>query len=201
MPRALIIQKLRAALEGITPLDSSPVDINLYKASPLSLLEQFKSISATLAVQTTTSLSELEQIQSLKKLIQAQQWTTVTCIEPSLILLLEQCPIKINTNLSKAHLSDACITDCEALIAQTGSIVVSSKQARLLSIITPSHVIITSIHKLVPDTLYFFRQATNSSIPSLYSLIRGGSCTADIEKTLVKGAHGPKSLFVILREL
>ena len=201
MPRALILQKLRAALEGTTPLDSSPVNIDLYQTSPLSLLEQFGSVSATLDIQTITTQSELEQIQSLKKLIQVQEWTTVTCIEPSLILLLEECPVKINTNLSNAHLSDACITDCEALVARTGSVVVSSKQARLLSIIAPSHVIITSVHKLVPDTLHFFRQAQNSPVPSLYSLIRGGSCTADIEKTLVKGAHGPKSLFVILQEL
>lgn len=200
MPRVLILEKLRAALKDTVPLSTPPLELNLYKTSSLALLEQFEAVSATLGVQTKTIQSEAEQILSLKHLIEVQQWTTVTCIDPSLLLLLEQCPVIINTDLSKAHLSNACITDCEALVAQTASIAVSSKQARLLSIITPSHVIITSIHKLLPDTLRFFKQAANSPIPSLYSLIRGGSCTADIEKTLVKGAHGPKSLFVFLRK-
>ncbi|MBS4059767.1 MAG: LUD domain-containing protein, partial [Bacteroidetes bacterium] len=34
--------------------------------------------------------------------------------------------------------------------------------------------------------------------PSQLTVITGASRTADIEKTLVKGAHGPKELFVFL---
>ena len=36
------------------------------------------------------------------------------------------------------------------------------------------------------------------TIPSMISLITGPSRTADIEKTLVMGAHGPKELYVFL---
>ena len=36
--------------------------------------------------------------------------------------------------------------------------------------------------------------------PSMISLITGPSRTADIEKTLVMGAHGPKELYVFLIE-
>jgi L-lactate dehydrogenase complex protein LldG len=34
----------------------------------------------------------------------------------------------------------------------------------------------------------------------MWSLISGPSRTADIEKTLVQGAHGPKELFLFLVE-
>ena len=35
-----------------------------------------------------------------------------------------------------------------------------------------------------------------SDLPSQISIISGPSRTADIEKTLVMGAHGPKELYV-----
>lgn len=37
-------------------------------------------------------------------------------------------------------------------------------------------------------------------MPSMVTLITGPSRTADIEKTLVMGAHGPKELYVFLLE-
>jgi len=38
------------------------------------------------------------------------------------------------------------------------------------------------------------------NMPSMVSNITGPSRTADIEKTLVLGAHGPKGLYVFLLE-
>jgi L-lactate dehydrogenase complex protein LldG len=37
-------------------------------------------------------------------------------------------------------------------------------------------------------------------LPSQISLISGPSRTADIEKTLVMGAHGPRELIVLIQE-
>jgi L-lactate dehydrogenase complex protein LldG len=39
-----------------------------------------------------------------------------------------------------------------------------------------------------------------ASLPSMMTLITGPSRTADIEKTLVMGAHGPRELYVFLLE-
>ncbi|MFM8685404.1 MAG: LUD domain-containing protein, partial [Bacteroidota bacterium] len=39
-----------------------------------------------------------------------------------------------------------------------------------------------------------------TGLPSMISTITGPSRTADIEKTLVLGAHGPKELWIFLLE-
>jgi L-lactate dehydrogenase complex protein LldG len=55
--------------------------------------------------------------------------------------------------------------------------------------------------QLVPDLKDAFKlikEKYGQQIPSMISTITGPSRTADIEKTLVLGAHGPKELFVFL---
>jgi L-lactate dehydrogenase complex protein LldG len=48
--------------------------------------------------------------------------------------------------------------------------------------------------------LRLIRKKYEDGFPSLISFITGPSRTADIEKTLVMGAHGPKELYVFLIE-
>lgn len=101
--------------------------------------------------------------------------------------------------------AEAGITGCEALIARSGSVLVSNGGAagRRLSIYPHIHVVVAYASQLVMDIkdgLDFMRQRYGDNIPSLISLITGPSRTADIEKTLVLGAHGPKNLYVFLLE-
>ena len=63
------------------------------------------------------------------------------------------------------------------------------------------HLIVGYTSQLVPDLKQAFQQIRNKydeEFPSMISLITGPSRTADIEKTLVMGAHGPKELYVFL---
>jgi L-lactate dehydrogenase complex protein LldG len=48
--------------------------------------------------------------------------------------------------------------------------------------------------------LALIRDRYGNKLPSLVSAITGPSRTADIEKKLVLGAHGPKDLYVFLLE-
>jgi L-lactate dehydrogenase complex protein LldG len=50
------------------------------------------------------------------------------------------------------------------------------------------------------DALKSIRIKYKDDLPSMVSLMTGPSKTADIEKTMVMGAHGPKSLFLFLLE-
>lgn len=98
---------------------------------------------------------------------------------------------------------DAGITACECLVAQTGSILVSSAGGggRALSILPHCHVVIATADHVVPmlaDALSLVRERHAGKLPSMLSFISGPSRTGDIERILVLGAHGPKELLVIL---
>jgi L-lactate dehydrogenase complex protein LldG len=50
----------------------------------------------------------------------------------------------------------------------------------------------------VKDALISLQKKYNNQLPSFLTLATGPSRTADIEKTLVVGVHGPKEVFVFL---
>jgi L-lactate dehydrogenase complex protein LldG len=93
------------------------------------------------------------------------------------------------------------ITLCEGLIAQTGSIVSSSRAGgRGGSIIPPTHIVYATSDQLIPDITTALRKAMASDLKdaSYFGLITGSSRTADIEKILVQGAHGPRKVAIVL---
>lgn len=100
---------------------------------------------------------------------------------------------------------DAGITRCDALIAQTGSVLVTSTTSggRALSVLPPHHVVLATRDQLVPDIVAGYertQQTHGPAWPSMVSLITGPSRTGDIERTLVLGAHGPQRLTILLLE-
>ncbi|MGA0333059.1 MAG: LutC/YkgG family protein [Kiritimatiellia bacterium] len=99
--------------------------------------------------------------------------------------------------------SDAGISGCEALIAQSGSVLVSSKGSggRALSVLPPHHIVLATRDQLLGtllDGYDLLRKKYPGGLPSFISFITGASRTGDIERILVLGAHGPKRLTIIL---
>ncbi|MGA8034464.1 MAG: lactate utilization protein [Candidatus Acidiferrales bacterium] len=94
------------------------------------------------------------------------------------------------------------ITLAELLVAQTGSVLISSGcGGRGASVAAPVHIVLASLNQLVPDLETAMAQAVPTVEKNSYAcLITGSSRTADIEKILVMGAHGPKRLIVILSQ-
>lgn len=95
------------------------------------------------------------------------------------------------------------LTSCEALVARTGSVVVSSQQlaGRKTIAVPETHIVIAYEQQLYADlydALAYIEQKYGTDFPSQISVITGPSRTADIEKTLVLGAHGPKNLVVYI---
>lgn len=90
----------------------------------------------------------------------------------------------------------AAITTCECLVARTGSVIYSSRNGsgRSAQAFAPIHIVVAKANQLletIEDGLSFVRGKYGSKLPSLITNITGPSRTADIEKTLVLGAHGP----------
>ncbi len=96
---------------------------------------------------------------------------------------------------------DVGITECEALVAQTGSVLVTNRSCggRALSVLPPHHVVIARRDQLLPDLSAAFallQSKYSGNYPTMISFITGPSRTGDIERILVLGAHGPKRLTV-----
>ena len=134
-------------------------------------------------------------IAQVKQLIAEREWTKIYCSED-----------KWNgtfSNTINLPGCDASITGCEYLVARTGSIVMSAAQqsGRTVSVYAPIHICIAYTSQLVYDeknALQLLKEKYNGNIPSLISFATGPSRTADIEKTLVTGVHGPKEVYCFL---
>jgi L-lactate dehydrogenase complex protein LldG len=92
------------------------------------------------------------------------------------------------------------VTPCLALIADTGTAVVSSRLSggRRNGLVDPTHVIEAREEQLVPDlaaalALIGPELATASAV----TLVTGPSRTADIEQTLIRNVHGPADVHVV----
>ena len=88
-------------------------------------------------------------------------------------------------------------------IAETGTVVLpSSLQRPTLANFLPDNCIVllneTDILPYLEDALLAV-QTSDAGMPRALNLISGPSKTADIEQTLVYGAHGPIQLHVIIR--
>ncbi|TAH41327.1 MAG: hypothetical protein EYC69_08555 [Bacteroidetes bacterium] len=89
------------------------------------------------------------------------------------------------------------------MVARLGSVIVSSRQGsgRKLFPVPTSHIVIAYSSQLVPemkDALLLIKNKYSDQIPSMIASLTGPSRTADIEKTLVSPAHGPRDIFVFL---
>jgi L-lactate dehydrogenase complex protein LldG len=98
---------------------------------------------------------------------------------------------------------DAGISECDALIAQTGSVLVTNRSAggRALSVLPPHHVVLARREQLLrdlPAAFELLKKKYAANFPSMISFITGPSRTGDIERILVLGAHGPKKLTIFL---
>jgi L-lactate dehydrogenase complex protein LldG len=94
------------------------------------------------------------------------------------------------------------ITPCLGLIAESATIAVAADvSGRCLTVLPPVHLVVATEDQLVPSLEKMFeriRVRYSGGLPSSLSWISGPSRTADIEKILVLGAHGPKRLALLL---
>lgn len=123
---------------------------------------------------------------------------------PQFRLLLAESdrPLRWSTDGPPRESSQATITRAHMLIAQTGSLLVSSEcGGRGASVVAPVHIVIAQQEQLVPDLETALANAEDQKLAeknSFIGVITGCSRTGDIEKLLVIGAHGPKRLVVFL---
>jgi L-lactate dehydrogenase complex protein LldG len=148
---------------------------------------------------------EIQLIENLLELAEKKNWRKIYAWETRLQSLLSNYEFPFYSTDTDFLNADVGITYCEALVARNGSVLISNGTAagRRLSIYPHIHIVIAYTSQLVLDLKDGFKLLKDKypeSMPSMVSNITGPSRTADIEKTLVLGAHGPKELYVFLLE-
>ena len=148
---------------------------------------------------------------ALKKLAADEKWKKVAFHQAPLVsdavtaLGLPTLETKSGYDVNALEQCDAGITACDALIAQTGTVLLTTTSAggRTLSVLPPHHVVVATRAQLLPDLSSAYElveRVYGKAMPSFITLITGPSRTGDIERILVLGAHGPKKLTVVMIE-
>jgi L-lactate dehydrogenase complex protein LldG len=201
-----ILKKIRQALSTPVPVPfpQSEGNESVFQPATQEAEVEFAENFTKLQGKFSFCLSEKEFEQQLKILIAARKWSNIYCREENLKLMLQQNGFAQNFSKDLAG-CDASITTCELLIARTGSIVMSSAQqsGRTVSVYAPVHICVAYTDQLVydiKDALLRVKEKYGEKLPSMITLATGPSRTADIEKTLVVGVHGPKEVFCFLIE-
>ncbi|MGZ4116774.1 MAG: LutC/YkgG family protein [Bacteroidia bacterium] len=200
-----ILKKIRKALihkstQEIGDIDN---DSEIFNSSEEPLEIQFAQNFSALNGKFVFCENEAEFIESFDFIAKDNSWENLFCLEPELKEILKKGKIKFSDKEENLLATDIGITFCECLIARTGSVMITSKQAsgRRLPVYANFHIVVAYTSQLlnnIKDGLKFIREKYNDQLPSMISTITGPSRTADIEKTLVQGAHGPKEIFVFL---
>ena len=199
-----ILKKIREALSNSVPLPfpKSEGTNSVFPPQKEDLDIVFAQEFTKLLGKFAFCINESDLTQQLKKLVSERKWTKIFCKEDKLADLFGGGNFP-SLNTSTLEDCDVAITSCKYLVARTGAIVMTSAQqsGRTVSAYAPVHICIAYVNQLVYDTrdaLKLLKNEYGNDVPSFITFAAGPSRTADIEKTLVVGVHGPKEVYLFL---
>lgn len=199
--RQEILNKLKKAVHKIPekPEFDTPVYHSINEPLELVFKENLEKVNGSVYLFN----AEKELFAELKIFLSKFKPDNICCKENEIQDRLKLANVIFSECTELPESIEVGITGCEYLVAHTGSAMVSSIQqgGRQLFVYPPIHVIIArknQIVKYLDDAYNAIQKKYPEKLPSQITIITGPSRTADIEKTLVMGAHGPKELHVFL---
>ena len=165
--------------------------------------EEFKARLEAVNGKVYIFTEESELFENLRLFLEHYNKKSIICREPEIQARLLHYSAKFSEEVKSEKEVEVAVTGCEFLIARTGSVLMSSARegGRQIFASPQVHVVIAKKEQLVqtPDEAYKgVVKKSGRNLPSQITLITGPSRTADIEKVLTLGAHGPKELHVFL---
>ncbi len=204
--RENILARLRAAQNNRGEIEVETPDFTSSIYHPLndSLSVEFKNNLELIGGKVILCQSKAEISGQIQLICEDLNQDQVFCLDNSINQLIRgNLKIKFeDTDFMQINIG---LTGCEFLVAHLGSVLISSAQVsgRRLNVFPETHIVVAGQNQLtgyLEEAMEKLREKYKNSLPSLISNITGPSRTADIEKTLVMGMHGPKSLIVIISE-
>ena len=200
MARLKAAQDKRGEIGEDIPDFSSPIYYPLNE----SLSQEFKTNLELIGGQVILIKSKSEIADQIKQICKEKDKDKIFCTDPKLQEILSGS-IGIDSDENSFLGLNIGVTGCELLIAHLGSVIISSAQisGRRLNVFPETHIVVACQSQLtdyLDSALEKLQNKYKNELPSLITNITGPSRTADIEKTLVMGMHGPKTLIVIISE-
>jgi L-lactate dehydrogenase complex protein LldG len=203
--REKVLKNVRNAgiYQAECPFTDIDFSLNVFKESGDSPDVTFAKAFVAIAGKFVYCADKAEFLQSISVFAKEYKWDHLHCHEPKIKQLLTEAEVPFSEDPKSLTEAVQGITFCECLISRLGSIMVSSAQAsgRRLIVYPDVHIVVAYTSQIVPDlaeALAVVAERYSDNFPSLVSVISGPSRTADIEKTLVMGAHGPRELYLFL---
>lgn len=107
----------------------------------------------------------------------------------------------LRNHLSEIH---TALTGADWAIAETGTLVMDSgsEDLRIATMLSETHIAWIPASRILPDAtaLSAYLVEKMKSVPGYMSFITGASRTADIERVLAIGVHGPQELHILIME-
>ena len=202
--RDTILSKVRTGLENASrePMPALPRepcvpgDADARVAAALAAIEYVggKTRRVTSKDELRSALADLVSAEHVKK---AMVWENQELKELGIVEMLSQLDVEIVSPRADKHDLAQCdlgVTSADAVLPQTGTLALRTtpEQAEIVSLLPRAHLAIFRASVLRADLNAVLAQAKDRPHAVL---ITGPSRTADIEKTLAIGVHGPKVFY------
>ena len=211
--RDAILGRIRNALAHEPPRERPPVPQVWPRQSPdtNTMAGRFAQELAEVYGETFRLASMDDARKKLAEMAEASGWSSIGAVDRPLCreLLAGVAPERVawagppGTPQTMAELSLG-VVEADHLLADTGSAMIAcgTPQERLVCYLPPACVVIAGVDRLAENLPAIWddvaRRAADPALRGEFVFITGPSRTADIEKILILGAHGPKRLVVLL---
>jgi L-lactate dehydrogenase complex protein LldG len=198
--RNALIEKPEAMFMDIDQRSETWVPISEDDGTAITFAQNFKDLGGIFIYLE----SKNEFAECLRQLAPENGWEPVWCTSPAMQALLKRYGIDY-TEASEREPKQKLVslTDCECLVAQTGSVLLSddlsgSRQSYALPDVLLVFATTDQIVGGVKEAFRYVRNHHGNKMPSQLTFVTGPSRTTDIEQTLVIGANGIRQVAVFL---
>ena len=198
--RNALIEKPEAMFKDIDRRTETWVPISEEDGTAITFAQNFKEVGGIFIYLE----SEAEFAECIRQLAPENGWEPLWCTSPAMQNLLKRCGIAYTeTSEREPKQRLVSLTDCECLVAQTGSILLSDKLSGSRQVYALPDVLLVfattdQIAGGVKEAFRYVRKRHGSKMPSQLTFVTGPSRTTDIEQTLVIGANGIRQVAVFL---
>ena len=197
--RNALIEKQEALFKDVDRRSETWVPIKEEDGTAITFAQNFKESNGIFIYLE----SETEFSDCLKQFAPENGWEPLWCTSPALQALLNRHGIPYSTEPVDVSQKRVSLIDCECLVAQTGSIVVSDTLTQTRAAYASADILLVyattkQIVNGMKDVFRLMKNRYGQQMPSQMVIITGPSRSTDIEQTLVIGATGARQVAVFL---